>query len=77
MRSWPAWPGDGARGAAAVPVAERVEENLLIGTYGRKVDGYWNLETIYELFPILRSGATTRARRCRAGSSRWSRSAAR
>ena len=30
-----------------------VEENLLIGTYGRKVDGYWTLETIYDLFPIL------------------------
>ncbi|MBO9452941.1 ABC transporter ATP-binding protein [Tropicibacter sp. R16_0] len=30
-----------------------VEENLLIGAYGRKVEGYWSLATIYDLFPIL------------------------
>ena len=30
-----------------------VEENLLIGTYGRAPGGYWNLERIYALFPIL------------------------
>lgn len=46
-------------GLAMVPEGRRlfpslsVEENLLIGTYGRKVDGYWNLRSIYELFPIL------------------------
>ncbi len=46
-------------GLAMVPEGRKlfpslsVEENLLIGTYGRKVDGYWNLQTIYELFPIL------------------------
>ncbi len=46
-------------GLAMVPEGRRlfpslsVEENLLIGTYGRKVEGYWSLETIYELFPIL------------------------
>lgn len=46
-------------GLAMVPEGRRlfpsltVEENLLIGTYGRKVDGYWTLRTIYELFPIL------------------------
>ena len=46
-------------GLAMVPEGRRlfpslsVEENLLIGTYGRKVGGYWSLETIYELFPIL------------------------
>jgi branched-chain amino acid transport system ATP-binding protein len=46
-------------GLAMVPEGRRlfpslsVEENLLIGTYGRKVDGYWTLQTIYELFPIL------------------------
>ncbi len=46
-------------GLAMVPEGRRlfpslsVEENLLIGTYGRKVDGYWNLQSIYELFPIL------------------------
>lgn len=46
-------------GLAMVPEGRRlfpslsVEENLLIGTYGRKVDGYWTLQKIYELFPIL------------------------
>lgn len=46
-------------GLAMVPEGRRlfpslsVEENLLIGTYGRKVAGYWNLQSIYELFPIL------------------------
>lgn len=46
-------------GLAMVPEGRRlfpslsVEENLLIGTYGRKVDGYWNLQSIYGLFPIL------------------------
>ena len=46
-------------GLAMVPEGRRlfpslsVEENLLIGTYGRKIDGYWSLETIYDLFPIL------------------------
>lgn len=47
-------------GLAMVPEGRRlfpslsVEENLLIGTYGRKIDGYWNLESIYDLFPILK-----------------------
>lgn len=47
-------------GLAMVPEGRRlfpslsVEENLLIGTYGRKIDGYWSLETIYDLFPILK-----------------------
>lgn len=47
-------------GLAMVPEGRRlfpslsVEENLLIGTYGRKVHGYWCLETIYDLFPILK-----------------------
>jgi ABC-type branched-subunit amino acid transport system ATPase component len=31
-----------------------VEENLLIGAYGRKTGGYWTLETVYDLFPILK-----------------------
>ncbi len=49
-----------ARGVAMVPEGRRlfpslsVEENLLIGTYGRKVSGHWSLQTIYELFPILK-----------------------
>lgn len=49
-----------AMGVAMVPEGRRlfpslsVEENLLIGTYGRKNGGHWNLETVYELFPILK-----------------------
>ena len=48
-----------ARGIALVPEGRKlfasmtVEENLLIGTYGRKVDGPWTLRSVYELFPIL------------------------
>lgn len=47
------------RGLAMVPEGRKlfpslsVEENLLIGTYGRKVAGFWTLTTIYDLFPIL------------------------
>ncbi|WP_224815940.1 ABC transporter ATP-binding protein [Hasllibacter sp. MH4015] len=46
-------------GLAMVPEGRRlfpslsVEENLLIGTYGRKVPGHWSLDAIYDLFPIL------------------------
>ena len=49
-----------ARGISMVPEGRRlfpsltVEENLAVGAYGRKVEGYWNLETVFELFPILR-----------------------
>jgi branched-chain amino acid transport system ATP-binding protein len=49
-----------ARGIALVPEGRRlfasltVEENLLVGRHGRKVDGPWSLETVYELFPILK-----------------------
>lgn len=49
-----------ARGIAMVPEGRRlfpsltVEENLLIGQYGRKTEGFWSLETIFDLFPILR-----------------------
>jgi branched-chain amino acid transport system ATP-binding protein len=49
-----------ARGIAMVPEGRRlfpslsVEENLLIGRYGRRVDGAWSLETVYDLFPILK-----------------------
>jgi len=48
------------RGIAMVPEGRKlfpsltVEENLLVGAYGRKVAGPWNLESIYTLFPILR-----------------------
>lgn len=49
-----------ARGIAMVPEGRKlfpslsVEENLLMGAWGRKVDGPWRLETVYELFPILK-----------------------
>ncbi|PHP66700.1 ABC transporter ATP-binding protein [Zhengella mangrovi] len=47
-------------GIAMVPEGRRlfpsltVEENLLIGRYGRKAEGLWNLDTVYDLFPVLR-----------------------
>jgi branched-chain amino acid transport system ATP-binding protein len=47
-------------GIALVPEGRRlfpsltVEENLLVGTYGRRVDGPWNLDSVYRLFPVLR-----------------------
>ncbi|WP_394690930.1 ABC transporter ATP-binding protein [Hoeflea sp.] len=49
-----------AMGIAMVPEGRKlfpslsVEENLQIGAYGRKTEGYWSLETVYELFPILK-----------------------
>jgi branched-chain amino acid transport system ATP-binding protein len=49
-----------ALGVAMVPEGRKlfpslsVEENLLIGTYGRKSGGHWTLDTVYDLFPILR-----------------------
>jgi len=49
-----------ARGIAMVPEGRKlfpslsVEENLLIGAYGRKVAGHWRLETVYDLFPVLK-----------------------
>jgi len=47
-------------GIAMVPEGRRlfasltVEENLLVGNYGRKVAGPWNLDSIYDLFPVLK-----------------------
>ncbi len=47
-------------GVSLVPEGRRlfsslsVEENLLVGAYGQRNGGPWNLETIYQLFPILR-----------------------
>lgn len=48
-------------GIAMVPEGRRlfasltVEENLLIGNYGRKVVGAWSLDGIYALFPALKA----------------------
>lgn len=47
-------------GIAMVPEGRRlfpsltVEENLLMGAYGRKGDGHWDLENVYDLFPDLK-----------------------
>jgi branched-chain amino acid transport system ATP-binding protein len=52
------------RGIAMVPEGRRlfpsltVEENLLIGGQVRKAPGPWNLDAIYDLFPILRERRT-------------------
>jgi branched-chain amino acid transport system ATP-binding protein len=46
-------------GVSLVPEGRRlftsltVEENLLVGAYGRRKEGPWSLPTIYRLFPIL------------------------
>lgn len=47
-------------GIAMVPEGRKlfpsltVEENLIIGSHARKGSGFWTLERIFELFPILR-----------------------
>jgi branched-chain amino acid transport system ATP-binding protein len=47
-------------GIALVPEGRRlfssltVEENLLVGSYGRRLEGAWHLASIYRLFPALR-----------------------
>ena len=49
-----------SRGVAMVPEGRKlfpslsVEENLLIGGQVRRVSGFWTLNTVYDLFPILR-----------------------
>ena len=46
-------------GIAMVPEGRKlfpsltVEENLLIGTWGRKGEGRWTVPAVYELFPVL------------------------
>ncbi|WP_420336470.1 ABC transporter ATP-binding protein [Roseibium sp.] len=48
------------KGIAMVPEGRKlfpslsVEDNLLIGAHGRKVSGAWTLETVYEMFPVLK-----------------------
>ncbi|VIO72012.1 ABC transporter ATP-binding protein [Bradyrhizobium ivorense] len=48
-------------GVALVPEGRRlfpsltVEENLLIGRYGRKMAGPWTLDRVYGLFPVLKA----------------------
>jgi branched-chain amino acid transport system ATP-binding protein len=47
-------------GVALVPEGRRlfpsltVEENLMIGGYGRKKPGPWSLDRVYSLFPVLK-----------------------
>jgi branched-chain amino acid transport system ATP-binding protein len=47
-------------GIAMVPEGRRlfpslsVEENLRIGAHARKGNGFWSLERLYDLFPILK-----------------------
>lgn len=47
-------------GIATVPEGRKlfpslsVEENLMIGSYGRKTGGHWTLDTVYDLFPVLK-----------------------
>ena len=47
-------------GISLVPEGRRlfpslnVEENLLIGAHTRTASGYWSLETVFDLFPMLR-----------------------
>ena len=55
------------RGVALVPEGRRlfhsltVEENLMVGGYGRKLTGPWSLDRVYSLFPALRDRRATSA----------------
>ena len=46
-----AWRCHGSEGRKLFPSLS--VEGTLIGTRGRKTSGHWNLNTIYDLFPIL------------------------
>jgi len=52
-------------GIALVPEGRRlfsslsVEENLLVGAYGRRTGGPWDLDAVYRLFPVLRERRNT------------------
>ncbi|MCP3470991.1 ABC transporter ATP-binding protein [Bradyrhizobium sp. CCGUVB1N3] len=54
-------------GVALVPEGRRlfpsltVEENLLIGGYGRKLAGPWTLDRVYALFPVLKERRSSAA----------------
>jgi branched-chain amino acid transport system ATP-binding protein len=54
-------------GIALVPEGRRlfpsltVEENLLIGSYGRREPGAWTLDRVYRLFPILKERRSSAA----------------
>jgi branched-chain amino acid transport system ATP-binding protein len=54
-------------GVSLVPEGRRlfsslsVEENLLVGAYGRRTSGPWSLTAIYKLFPMLRDRRHTPA----------------
>ena len=70
------------RGIAMVPEGSKlfpslsVEENLLIGAYGRAGSGRWNLKSLYELFPVLGERRSNPRPLSPAASSRWWRSPA-
>lgn len=55
------------KGVAMVPEGRKlfpsltVEENLQVGAYGCEADGYWTLETVFKLFPILNERRDTPA----------------
>jgi branched-chain amino acid transport system ATP-binding protein len=55
------------RGIAMAPEGRKlfpslsVEENLMVGAWSQKKPGYWSLESVYALFPMLRERRLTPA----------------